>query len=71
LIALAPLSATIVLALNQSAIHVGAAVGSATGALALIYAAPAALGVTAASLTLLPLALDVQSTTDSPGSQFL
>ena len=57
LIALAPLSATIVLALNQSAIHVGAAVGSATGALTLIYAAPAALGVAAASLTLLALGL--------------
>jgi DHA1 family inner membrane transport protein len=32
-------------------------VGSATGALTLIYAAPAALGVAAASLTLLALAL--------------
>jgi predicted MFS family arabinose efflux permease len=57
LIALAPLSATILLALNQSAIHVGAAVGSATGAFTLIHVAPAALGVAAGSLTMIALAL--------------
>jgi MFS transporter, DHA1 family, inner membrane transport protein len=56
LIALAPLSATILLALNQSAIHVGAAVGSATGAFTLIHSAPGALGVAAASLTMIALA---------------
>jgi hypothetical protein len=56
LIALAPLSATILLALNQSAIHVGAAAGSAAGALTLIHAVPAALGAAAASLTIIALA---------------
>jgi predicted MFS family arabinose efflux permease len=56
LIALAPVSATIVLALNQSAIHVGAAMGSVAGALTLIHAAPAALGVAAASLSIVALA---------------
>src|SRR5262245_17512860 len=57
LIALAPRSATILLALNQSAIHVGAAAGSAAGALTLVHAAPSALGVAAALPTLVALAL--------------
>jgi predicted MFS family arabinose efflux permease len=57
LIALAPRAATILLALNQSAIHVGAAAGSAAGAFTIVHAAPAALGVAAAVLTLIALAL--------------
>jgi predicted MFS family arabinose efflux permease len=57
LVALAPRAATILLALNQSAIHVGAAAGSGAGAVTIVYAAPAALGVVAALLTLIALAL--------------
>jgi predicted MFS family arabinose efflux permease len=57
LVALAPRAATILLALNQSAIHVGAAAGSAAGAVTIVYTAPAALGVVAALLTLVALAL--------------
>jgi predicted MFS family arabinose efflux permease len=57
LVALAPISTTILLALNQSAIHLGAAIGSVVGAFTLIHANPAELGVAAASLAIIALAL--------------